>query len=86
MLSVEKNVDAISNTTHLTDAERLDPLRLIRSDNVGPRTFQSLLHHFGDAGRRWSGCPIWRGGVARPGRDASVRSRMRKPNSPQQPE
>jgi hypothetical protein len=24
-------------TTHLTDAERIDWLRLIRSDNVGPR-------------------------------------------------
>jgi len=30
-------VDAINNTVHLTDAERLDRLRLIRSDNVGPR-------------------------------------------------
>ena len=34
---------------HLTDAERIDRLRLIRSDNVGPRTFNSLLHHFGNA-------------------------------------
>jgi hypothetical protein len=25
------------STTHLTDAERIDWLRLIRSDNVGPR-------------------------------------------------
>jgi hypothetical protein len=25
------------STTHLTDAERIDRLRLIRSDNVGPR-------------------------------------------------
>ena len=24
-------------TTHLTDAQRIDWLRLIRSDNVGPR-------------------------------------------------
>jgi hypothetical protein len=24
-------------TTHLTDAERIDWLRLIRSDNIGPR-------------------------------------------------
>ena len=35
------------STTHLTDAERIDRLRLIRSDNVGPRTFRSLLQHFG---------------------------------------
>jgi DNA processing protein len=33
----------------LTDAERLDWLRLIRSDNVGPRTFRMLLHHYGAA-------------------------------------
>jgi DNA processing protein len=26
-----------SNTTHLTDDQRLDWLRLIRSDHVGPR-------------------------------------------------
>jgi DNA processing protein len=25
------------NTTNLTDAQRIDRLRLIRSDNVGPR-------------------------------------------------
>jgi DNA processing protein len=34
---------------HLTDAERIDWLRLIRSDNVGPRTFRSLINHFGSA-------------------------------------
>jgi DNA processing protein len=43
------SVDAISNTTHLTAAERIDRLRLIRSDNVGPRTFRSLLAHCGSA-------------------------------------
>src|SRR5689334_8750639 len=33
----------------LPDSERIDRLRLIRSDNVGPRTFTSLLRHFGSA-------------------------------------
>jgi DNA processing protein len=33
----------------LTEAQRLDWLRLIRSDNVGPRTFRMLLNHYGDA-------------------------------------
>ena len=42
-------VDAINNTTQLTAAERIDRLRLIRSDNVGPRTFRSLLAHCGSA-------------------------------------
>jgi DNA processing protein len=36
-------------TTHLTDAQRIDWLRLMRSDNVGPRTFRSLVNHFGSA-------------------------------------
>jgi DprA-like N-terminal HHH domain len=30
-------VDAITDEIQLTDAERLDRLRLIRCDNVGPR-------------------------------------------------
>jgi len=33
----------------LTDAQRLDWLRLIRSENVGPRTFRSLINHYGGA-------------------------------------
>src|SRR5262245_48197882 len=33
----------------LTDEQRLDWLRLIRSDNVGPRTFRTLLNHYGSA-------------------------------------
>jgi DNA processing protein len=42
-------VDAFNPTILLTDAERIDHLRLIRSDNVGPRTFRSLVLHFGSA-------------------------------------
>ncbi len=34
----------------LTPAQRLDWLRLIRSDNVGPRTFRTLLRRCGSAG------------------------------------
>jgi len=33
----------------LTDEQRIDWLRLIRSQNVGPRTFQSLVQHCGSA-------------------------------------
>jgi DNA processing protein len=33
----------------LTDEQRLDWLRLIRSENVGPRTFRDLINHFGGA-------------------------------------
>ncbi len=33
----------------LTDAQRLDWLRLIRTDGVGPRTFRGLINRFGSA-------------------------------------
>jgi len=33
----------------LTDEQRIDWLRLIRSPNVGPRTFRALINHFGGA-------------------------------------
>ncbi len=42
-------MDAVNSQIELTDAERLDRLRLIRSDNVGPRTFRSLMAHCGSA-------------------------------------
>jgi DNA processing protein len=35
----------------LTDQQRLDWLRLIRCENVGPRTFRSLINEFGSATR-----------------------------------
>ena len=34
----------------LTDEQRLDWLRLIRSENVGPRTFRALANQYGGAG------------------------------------
>jgi hypothetical protein len=45
-------VDISSNTSrnvHLSDEQRIDWLRLIRSDRVGPHTFRSLVNHFGNA-------------------------------------
>jgi DNA processing protein len=60
-------------TTLLTDAQRIDWLRLIRSDNVGPRTFRSLIHHFGSARSALERLPdlARRGGADRPGRICS---------------
>ena len=51
----------------LTDAQRFDWLRLIRCDNIGPRTFQQLINHFGGAGAALANLPalIARGGAAR---------------------
>jgi DNA processing protein len=64
-------MDASSITSpHLTEAERFDRLRLIRSDNVGPRTFRSLMNHFGSARAALERLPdlARRGGAARAGR------------------
>src|ERR1700733_16219034 len=58
------------STTHLTDAQRIDWLRLIRSDRVGPHTFRSLINHFGSARSALERLPelARRGGAQRPGR------------------
>src|SRR5215468_4571255 len=40
---------AQASTPPLSDRERLDRLRLIRSENVGPVTFRALLRRFGNA-------------------------------------
>src|ERR1700693_3748333 len=38
-----------STKPRLSDEERIDWLRLIRSENVGPRTFRTLLRYYGSA-------------------------------------
>ncbi len=57
----------------LSDEQRLDWLRLIRSDNIGPRTFRDLINHFGGAAAALQALPglARRGGAARPGRIAT---------------
>jgi DNA processing protein len=54
----------------LTDRQRIDWLRLIRSDNVGPRTFRSLINHFGSASAALDRLPdlARRGGATRASR------------------
>jgi DNA processing protein len=47
----------------LTDEERIDWLRLIRSENVGPRTFRALVNQFGGARAALAALP----GLARRG-------------------
>jgi DNA processing protein len=58
----------------LSDAQRIDWLRLIRSANVGPRTFRSLINHCGGAGAALAVLPelARRGGASRPGRICSI--------------
>jgi DNA processing protein len=53
----------------LSDDQRLDWLRLIRSDNVGPRTFRDLINHFGSASDALAALPS----LARRGGSGSAR-------------
>jgi len=56
-------VDEGDKAIRLTDEQRIDWLRLIRSQNVGPRTFRALINHFGGAGAALDALP----GLARRG-------------------
>ena len=42
---------------HLSDDQRLAWLRLIRSENIGPRTFRNLLNQFGGAAEALDALP-----------------------------
>jgi DNA processing protein len=58
---------------HLSDEQRLDWLRLIRSDNIGPRTFRDLVNHYGGARAALAALPALarRGGASAPARICS---------------
>ena len=53
----------------LSEEQRLDWLRLIRSDNIGPRTFRDLVNHYGGARAALAALPA----LARRGGAASAR-------------
>ena len=55
-----------NESVRLTDEQRIDWLRLIRSPNVGPRTFRALVNHFGGARAALQALPSLarRGGAA----------------------
>ena len=59
-----------TDSVRLTDEQRLDWLRLIRSENVGPRTFRTLVNHCGGAGPALAALPdlARRGGASGPAR------------------
>ena len=62
--------DRTHRTADITETDRIDRLRLIRSDNVGPRTFNALIAHFGSARAALERLPdlARRGGASRSGR------------------
>jgi DNA processing protein len=64
----------------LTDSQRLDWLRLIRSENVGPRTFRALVNHYGGARSALEHLPTLarRGGAQAPGRICSIEEAQRE--------
>jgi DNA processing protein len=68
------NARGSAENVRLTDDQRLDWLRLIRSENVGPRTFRALVNHFGGARQALNALPdlARRGGADRPGRVCSI--------------
>jgi len=60
-------IESAAGGIRLTEDQRIDWLRLIRSENVGPRTFRSLLDHYGSARIALETLPelARRGGAAR---------------------
>jgi DNA processing protein len=73
--------DSISNLPpSLTDQQRLDWLRLIRSENVGPPTFYTLLNHYGSAKNALEAIPdlAKNGGLSRAIKITTVRDAERE--------
>lgn len=58
----------IPHSSPISRAQRLDWLRLIRSENVGPRTFHRLLETYGDAAKALAHLPnlAQKGGRSKP--------------------
>lgn len=64
----------------LSERQKLNWLRLIRSENVGPVTFRDLISHFGSAGDALQMLPelMYRGGGSRPIRVATMEDAERE--------
>ena len=63
----------MSDRVRLSEEQRLDWLRLIRTDNIGPRTFRDLINHYGGAHAALDALPALarRGGASVPARICS---------------
>lgn len=64
--------------TRLTDEQRLDWLRLIRSENVGPRTFRTLVNKYGGASAALEALPDLARKGGRPGLKVATRAEAEK--------
>jgi hypothetical protein len=76
-------VDAINPSVELTEAERVDRLRLIRPTMSGRARFGRWSIISAQRAPRWSGCLIWRAVAVRRDRGVSVVRMKPGPNSPQ---
>jgi DNA processing protein len=75
------DVDQNNQSFRLGDEQRLDWLRLIRSQNVGPRTFRALINHYGGARSALAALPsLARRGGRRRGNEDLQPSRNRTRN------
>ena len=65
---------ALPDSVRLSEEQRLDWLRLIRSDNIGPRTFRDLVNYYGGARAALDALPglARRGGASGPVRICST--------------
>jgi DNA processing protein len=74
------DVSEESDGVRLSDEQRLDWLCLIRSDNVGPRTFRALVNHYGGARAALARLPdlARRGGAKGPARVYSRQDAQRE--------
>jgi DNA processing protein len=69
-----------ARSARLSDAQRVDWLRLIRTTNIGPRTFRDLINRYGGAKAALSALPelARRGGAAGPARIATQQDAERE--------
>ncbi len=74
------NIIDDAESVALTDEQRIDWLRVIRSENIGPRTFGALLNHYGSARGALAALPdlARRGGASRVGRISTVEDAERE--------
>ena len=71
---VGRGTAVLTGGVRLTEEQRLDWLRLIRSDNVGPRTFRDLVNFYGGARAALAALPALarRGGASGPARTCTL--------------
>ena len=83
MLSNLLDLNVPHTKVQLSEQQRLNWLRLLRSENVGPVTFRQLINHFGGADKAIEALPHMskRGGRAKPIKIYSLKDAERELNN-----